>query len=268
MDRNHLEVKHISFRYAESWTLREISFTVQPAEILGIVGPNGSGKSTLLKLMAGALKPQQGTIQLQGQSISELKRREIARSLAVVPQNTDIPFPFLSSEIVLMGRSPHLGLLQMESAEDRRIVERAMTYTDSLSFADRPLDELSGGERQRVIIARALAQEPSIMLLDEPTAHLDLKHQVGIFELIRRLNREQEITVVVVSHDLNLAGTYCDRLVLLRDGQIYRVGQPSDVITSEDIERVYGVRAIVDHHPISGAPRVTLLEENVPETGK
>lgn len=254
-----LEVRHLSFRYTFDWTLRDVSFAVKPAEILGIVGPNGSGKSTLLKLMAGALHANEGEVRLHSRPLTSLKRREIARQLAVVPQNTNLAFPFLAREVVLMGRSPHLGLWRVESIEDRRIVERAMEATDSLEFADRPLDELSGGERQRVIIARALAQEPSIMLLDEPTAHLDLKHQVGIFELIRRLNIEQRITVAVILHDLNLAGTYCHRLLLLREGIVDCVGEPQDVITPDTIQRVYGVDTIVDQHPAHDTPRVTLV---------
>ncbi|HIE26326.1 TPA: ABC transporter ATP-binding protein [Candidatus Poribacteria bacterium] len=213
-----IEVYDLSYKYNldRSLVLNRINFDVRQGEILGIVGPNGSGKSTLLKLLSGVLKPVEGRILLLGRPLARLNHKSIAKIIAVVPQNTVISFPFTVREIVLMGRSPHLGLLQIERDKDFKISERAMMYTNSLEFADRKIDELSGGERQRVIIARALAQEPQIILLDEPTVHLDLKHQIEIFDLIKQLNIENLMTVVVVSHDLNLAGEYCDRFILLR----------------------------------------------------
>ena len=178
-----------------------------------------------------------------------------------MPQNTIISFPFAAQEIVLMGRAPHLGMFQVEGQKDFKIVQQAMRYTNSLEFADRKINELSGGERQRVIIARALAQEPKIILLDEPTAHLDLKYQVEIFDLVRQLNQENQMTVVVVSHDLNLAGAYCDRLVLLKDGRIYEIGTPKKILTEENIRAVYDAEVLVSPNPLTGAPHITLVSK-------
>ncbi len=183
-------------------------------------------------------------------------RKEIAKVMAVVPQGTSIAFPFTVREVVLMGRSPHLGLLQMERESDLRIADNAMALTDSLEIAERSIDELSGGERQRVIIARALSQEPKIMLLDEPTSHLDINHQVEIFDLIKRLNSEQGLTVVVVSHDLNMAAEYCDRIVLLRNGRVYKDGSPKEVISEANIREVYNANVVVLDNIITGAPHI------------
>ena len=255
-----IEVCDVSYKYPDHhWALKHINFEVRQGEILGIVGPNGSGKSTLLKLLSGVLKPVDGQILLFGRHLTKLKHKIIAQMVAVVPQNTVINFPFTTYEIVLMGRAPHLGLLQIERKNDFMIVERAMQYTNSIEFAQRRINELSGGERQRVIIARALAQEPQIILLDEPTAHLDLKYQVEIFDLIKRLNRENLMTVVVVSHDLNLAGEYCDRLILLKDGEVYKTGFPKQVITEADIQAVYDIEVLVSPNPMTGAPHITLV---------
>jgi len=258
-----IEVHDISYQYNldHSLVLNRINFDVRQGEILGIVGPNGSGKSTLLKLLSGVLKPVEGRILLLERPLSRLNHKSIAKMIAVVPQNTVISFPFTVREIVLMGRSPHLGLLQIERQRDFKIVEQAMMYTNSLEFSNRKIDELSGGERQRVIIARALVQEPQIILLDEPTAHLDLKHQIEIFDLIKQLNIENLMTVVVVSHDLNLAGEYCDRLILLKEGEVYKIGNPKEVITEEDIKAVYDTDVLVSPNPLTGAPNVTLISK-------
>lgn len=260
-----IEVYDVSYRYTDhSLVLNGINFDVRQGEILGIVGPNGSGKSTLLKLLSGVLKLVKGRILLSGRQISRLNHKSIAKIVAVVPQNMVITFPFTAQEIVMMGRSPHLGMLQMERKKDFNIVEQAMRYTNSLEFANRKIDELSGGERQRVIIARALAQEPRIILLDEPTAHLDLKYQIEIFDLIKRFNMENLMTVVVVSHDLNLAGEYCDRLILLKEGKIYKIGNPKEVITEEDIKEVYDTEVLISKNPLTGAPHVTLVGKQFP----
>ncbi len=264
-----IDVDGLSFRYrsdqpGRAWTLDAVSFTVNSGEVLGIVGPNGSGKSSLLKLLAGLLRPNRGTIQMAGQSIGCLEPQALARRVAVVPQEFVQVFPFTVAETVLMGRFPHqrtgwwnLGMAE-ESGADLLVAHRAMVDADVVALADRSVSDLSGGERQRVMIARALAQEPSILLLDEPMAFLDINHQIDICELIRRLNNERALTVVMVSHDLNVASQSCDRVMMLKDGRIVRMGSPMETITSESLRAVYGCDVVVDAHPHSGRPRVTM----------
>ena len=264
-----MEVEDLSFRYdtdqrGRAWTLEGLSFVVRKGEVLGIVGPNGSGKSSLLKLLAGLLRPSSGDIQLGGCSIGRLDPREIARSVAVVPQEYAQVFPFTVAETVLMGRFPHrraawwsMGIGD-ETEQDLFCAQRAMVETDVVSLADRLVSDLSGGERQRVVIARALAQEPTVLLLDEPTAFLDINHQIEICALIGRLKVERELTVVLVSHDLNMASQLCDRVLMLKDGQLCQMGSPEDTIKSEVLRMVYGCEVVVDAHPQTGRPRVTM----------
>jgi len=256
-----IEAREIKYRYSTDWVLNDLSLTVEQGEIAGIIGPNGSGKTTILKLMSKVLRPEAGNVWLMSKNIASMKQREIAKLVAVVPQGTSIAFPFTVREIVLMGRSPHLGLLQMERESDMRIADNAMALTDTLDFADRSIDELSGGERQRVIIARALAQEPKVMLLDEPTSYLDINHQVEIFDLIKRLNSERDLTVVIVSHDLNMAAEYCDRLILLKNGRVYKDGSPREVITEADIREVYEANVVVSDNAVTGAPHIIPVSE-------
>ncbi len=241
--------------------LKNVSLTIESGEVLGILGPNGSGKSTLLKVLMRILIPQQGRIELFGQSHVAFPQAEISRRVAFVPQETQQAFPFTISEMVLMGRYPHHNRtwgLGWEGSRDRAVAMQAMRDMDVAHLGVRLITNLSGGERQRAVIARALAQEPEILLLDEPTAFLDLHHQLEIARIIRRLNRERGLTVVLVSHDLNLASQYCDRLLLLREGEIVVMGSPEEVIAGESLERVYGCPVLVDRHPQSGRPRVTL----------
>ena len=256
-----IEAREIKYRYSTDWVLNDLSLTVEQGEIAGIIGPNGSGKTTILKLMSKVLRPEAGNVWLMSKNIASMKQREIAKLVAVVPQGTSIAFPFTVREIVLMGRSPHLGLLQMERESDMRIADNAMALTDTLEFADRSIDELSGGERQRVIVARALAQEPKVMLLDEPTSYLDINHQVEIFDLIKRLNSERDLTVVIVSHDLNMAAEYCDRLILLKNGRVYKDGSPREVITEADIREVYEANVVVSDNAVTGAPHIIPVSE-------
>ena len=190
-----------------------------------------------------------------------MKQREIARKIAVVPQEAYSLFPFRVIEMVLMGRSPYLGHLMFEGAKDLEIAKKAMDWTEILPISERAIDELSGGERKRVFIARALAQEPEVILLDEPTANLDIHHQVDFLDLILSLNREKGLTIVMASHDLNIASEYCDRLILLRGGRIFKIGSPREVITRENIEEVYGCEVWVDENPISKMPRINLLKK-------
>ncbi|MBN2397165.1 MAG: ABC transporter ATP-binding protein, partial [Deltaproteobacteria bacterium] len=249
----------VDFRYNDIPALKGVSFEVRRGEFLGVIGPNGSGKTTLIRVLDGVLAPERGTVSVNGHAIRAMRRRDIARLVAVVPQDFPMVFPFRVLEIVMMGRSPHLGMLRFEGEADRAIVRRAMEMTDTTSLADRGMDSLSGGERQRVLIARALAQEPEVILLDEPTAFLDIKHQAELFGLMKILNREQGLTVLAVTHDINLAAAYCDRVMLLREGCIHSLGVPGEVITEANIREVYETDVLIDANPFSGLPRVTLL---------
>lgn len=264
-----IKADDVSFRYrteqqGRPWTLERVSFDVRAGEVLGIVGPNGSGKSSLLKLLAWLLRPTSGDIRFGGQSLSRLEPREIARSIAVVPQEYQQIFPFTVVETVLMGRFPHrrapwwsLGIGD-DTEDDLLRAHRAMADTDVVPLAGRLVSDLSGGERQRVVIARALAQDPAVLLLDEPTAFLDINHQIEICALIGRLNVERQLTVVLVSHDLNVASQVCDRILMLKDGRLCQVGSPADMIQPEVLRAVYGCDVVVDVHPQSGRPRVTM----------
>lgn len=264
-----MEVEDLSFRYGSdqrgrAWTLERVSFEVKAGEVLGIVGPNGSGKSSLLKLLAGLLRPNCGDVRLGRHSIGLLDPRESARSVAVVPQEYGQVFPFTVAETVLMGRFPHrrtawwsMGIGD-ETERDLLCAQRAMVETDVVSLADRLVSDLSGGERQRVVIARALAQEPTVLLLDEPTAFLDINHQIEICTLISRLKAERQLTVVLVSHDLNMASQLCDRVLMLKEGRLCRMGSPEDTIKPDVLRMVYGCEVVVDVHPQTGRPRVTM----------
>lgn len=258
-----IEVKSISFRYHKDWVLQDVSFRVERGEFVGVIGPNGSGKTTLLKILYRLLYPQQGEVFYELVSLKKMDRRDIAKKVGVVPQETHLLFPFRVMEVVLMGRSPYLGHLLFEREMDLEIARKAMEWTKILPLSERPVDELSGGERKRVIIARALAQEPEVILLDEPTANLDIHHQIDFLDLILTLNRERGLTIVMASHDMNMASEFCDRLILLKEGRIYRIGTPEEVITRENIERVYGCEVWVDQNPISGMPRIALLKKEI-----
>jgi iron complex transport system ATP-binding protein len=252
------QLEKVCFRYSDQWVLEDFSLEVREGEILGIIGPNGSGKTSLLKLMAGLLRPQAGRIILGDQELAQLTPRALARRTAVVPQENHVLFPFTVAEIVLMGRFVHQNGWGWESAEDLRIARAVIRLMDLESVAQRTFQELSGGERQRTIIARALAQQAPILLLDEPTAYLDIKHQLEIYATLRRLNQDRGVTIVVVSHDLNLASQYCHRLLLLHEGRAFRTGSPTEVLTVEHLKIVYGCEVIIDQHPEAGTPRITL----------
>ncbi len=252
-----IEVSELSFSYGRRAVLDRVSFAVERGAMLGILGPNGSGKTTLLKILSGVLRPA-GGVNLAGKKIASYGRRELSRLCAVVQQEPQIHFPYTAAEIVLMGRASHHGALALEGRKDLEVARASMALTDSLAFADRYLHELSGGEKQRVLIARALAQEPQILLLDEPSAFLDLKHQLQVFELLRRLNRERGLTIVAALHDLNLAAFFFPRLVLLREGTIYRDGAPIQVLTEQTIEEVYGIRVRVDLTPANREAQLSI----------
>lgn len=262
-----LQAENIGFSYNGVRVLSGISFSVASGDFVGLIGPNGTGKTTLLNLIDGILQPWEGMIRLNGVPVHRMKRDALARIIAVVPQENPMIFSFRVQEVVLMGRAPHLGKWRFEGEKDMAIVKRAMVMTDTLALAGRSMNQLSGGERQRVLIARALAQEPELMLLDEPTASLDIRHQVEFFNLIKTLNRTQGLTVIAVTHDINLASLYCDRIILLKEGRIHVAGRSVDVITEEHIEAVYETPVMVDRHPITDLPRVTPKREYPLETG-
>lgn len=264
-----IAVEEVSFRYGgelpgRPWTIEQVSFEVACGEVLGIVGPNGSGKSSLLKLLAGLLRAGSGRIHLLGQVSSDVSPMALARMLAVVLQEQTQVFPFTVAETVLMGRFPHRQAgwwsfgSEADTAGDLACAQRAMAETDVLSLADRPVSELSGGELQRVMIARALAQDPAILLLDEPTAFLDINHQLDVCSLISRLRHERQLTVVLVSHDLNIASQYCDRVLMLKAGRLSHIGSPDETIKPDVLQAVYGCEVVVDAHPQTGKPRVTM----------
>lgn len=254
-------INDISGGYETIPVIKEVSFHIQKGDFLGIIGPNGSGKSTLLRLMSRALLPYSGEIFLEGIDIKKIALKEFCRSIAFVPQDTLINFSFSVEEIVLMGRIPHLKRLQAESKRDFAAANKALTLTDTLGLKQRPINELSAGERQRAIIAKALAQEPVLLILDEPTSHLDIGHQVQIMNLLKRLNREDGLTIVIVLHDLNLASEYCRNLILLNEGRIFKQGAPEEVLTYQNIEEVYKTVVVVNKNPISNKPFVLLTSE-------
>ena len=249
------------FRDHSESVLKSVTCSIDSGKILGILGPNGSGKSTLLKLLARVLCPRSGTVELFGDPLSRLSQVEVARQVALVPQETLQIFPFTLAEMVLMGRFPHhqgYGGWHWEDADDWRIAYQAMEDLDVVHLGSRLVTDVSGGERQRAVIARALTQVPQVLLLDEPTAFLDLHHQLDIARILRRLNRERGLTVILVSHDLNLASQYCDQLMMLHHGKIMEVGSPRDVLRPDLLESVYGCQVLIDRHPQSGLPRVSL----------
>lgn len=255
-----LEARGITVSYAsagrEIEALRGVDLAVRPGELLGLVGPNGSGKTTMVRALTGVVTPSSGSVRLSGSDVALLVPMEIARSVAVVPQDPQLPPSFGALDCVLMGRTPHLRLLQQESPADVEIARRAMLATETWEFAERPVGELSGGERQRVVVARALAQETPVLLLDEPTAHLDIGHQGVVLELMRGFTRREGKAVLAVVHDLTLAAHYCDRIVVLKAGRVIREGAPADVLTPDVLREVYGVPVAVMSHPETGRPVV------------
>ncbi len=270
------DLRGVHFRYGRpsgldgGWVLRDVTLQVQPGEMLGIVGPNGSGKTSLLKLLAKLAAPQSGDITLFGRHLAGLSQEETAQTIAFVPQEHAQLFPFTVAETVLMGRFPHRQRSRWsfgfgwEDQDDCHAAAQAMATMDITHLAERLVTDLSGGERQRTMIARALAQKPRLLLLDEPTAFLDLQHQLDICSVLRRLRDEQELTVVIVSHDLNLASQYCTRIVMLKDGRIAAIGTPSEVLSVETLRDVYGCTVLIDAHPESGLPRITLPGPSLP----
>lgn len=261
---NAIELRDVGFGYGTELLFDRFALAVAPGEFLGVIGPNGSGKSTLLRLMAGLLRPASGSVLVQGQDLVALARRAVARELAVVPQESHFAFDFRVEDVVMMGRNPFLGRWDRPSAADRAAVRRAMARVDVGNLAGKSVNEVSGGEKQRVVLARALAQEPGILLLDEPTAQLDIGHQHSFLRVLGELNREGR-TIVFSTHDLNLAAANCSRLVLLDHGKVAADGPAELVLEAGLVGRVYGVEPVITRHPATGRPQVLLPADERPE---
>jgi iron complex transport system ATP-binding protein len=252
-------MERVSFSYGNSFELRQADLSANEGEMIGLIGPNGSGKSTLLKLISGVLPALAGEVHLDGLNLRHASRKVVSQRVAVVPQQFHMPFAFRVEEVVMLGRTPFLRAFSDADRKDSVIVAQAMQAVGIDHLRGRFFNELSGGERQKVVLAMALAQEPGLLLLDEPTTHLDINHQVEILELLRRLNHERGITIVAAMHDLNLAALYFHRLVVLQAGRVVDDGAPGEVLTSTMIAEVFGARVQVQTHPIVGAPCLVLL---------
>lgn len=249
--------REVSFGFNGTCILKRVSFRLEAGEFVGLAGPNGAGKSSLLKVLSGLWRGAEGHIELMGRPLAEYQPREVARLIAHVPQSTALDFPFTVHEVVMMGRSPHLGRFQLEGPADRAVVERAMRITEVLHLAPRLINTLSGGERQRVLIARALAQEPKILFLDEPTSNLDIRHQLALLELVQSLAHEQGLGVVAAIHDLPLVARFCDRVVLMAEGRVANEGRPAEVFDAETLAHIFGVEVTVEPEPLTGGLRLT-----------
>ncbi len=247
--------ENLVFAYPTRPLFDGLSIAVGRGEFVGLVGPNGSGKTTFLNLLSRVLRPSRGRILVDDREIQSFSARDLACRLAVVPQESSIVFPFTVSEVVLMGRAPHMRSI-LEGEEDFRVAREAMEMTGVSHLSDRPVTMLSGGEKQAVFIARALAQKTGILLLDEPTAFLDIKHQIDIYDILTRLNREQGMTIIAVSHDLNLASQYCERVLVFKQGTLMFDGPPNDAITTETIRDAYGADVFVSRDNQTGRPFV------------
>lgn len=251
-----LTIRDLNVCYDDQTALDAVDLDAFRGQILAVIGPNGCGKTTLLRAITGVVACTRGEIRIDGEPIARMRSGALADRIAVVAQNASLPEGFSAFEIALMGRTPHLRLLQSESRRDLQIVQTAMRRADCWHLRERPVHQLSGGERQRVLIARALAQEPELLLLDEPTSHLDIQHQVETFQLLRELCDEQQLAVIAVVHDLTLAAMFADRIALLHEGRAIAEGTPLDVLRSDIIERVYGTPVRVLTDPDTGRPIV------------
>lgn len=257
---NAIEINNLEFGYENSLILKGITFEVKYGEFLSIIGPNGSGKSTLLKTLNRLYTIKNGSIQIEGKDINEYKSRDLAKKIALVPQDTTLDYDFSVEDVVMMGRHPYKGRFEKEDKDDMGIVYEAMEMTNTLQLKDRLITEISGGERQRVFIAKALAQNTSIIFLDEPTSHLDINHQMDILNLLKFLNKERGITIVLVIHDINMAARYSDEIILLNHGKIQGKGNPDIVITNENIERAYNLKVVIEKSKYTNTPYLVPLE--------
>ena len=265
--KSSVKATSIHAAYGPRLVLQDVSFSIARGEFFIVIGPNGSGKTTLLKILSAITPFQSGSLEIAGTSMEKYSRKSLARIMALVPQSVPEDLPFTVRELILMARSPRMGLLGLESDRDIQLAEEAMAFTGVEALADRKMDQLSGGERQRAFIARAICQEPQIILLDEPTAALDLAHQVRIMDLMEKLRMEKGLTIVMVSHDINLAAMYGNRLMLLKKGQIVRIGLPGEVLTFKTLEEAYECPLLVDESPLGNFQRVTLVPQKFIDGG-
>ena len=242
-------LKDLSFGYTSIPVLQAISTEFAAGEFVAVVGPNGAGKSTLLKIMAGLIRGYDGTVEFCGSDISRLKPAALAKRIAFVPQETHMVFPFTVREIVMMGRLPHRSTTLLDSPRDMTVANEAMVLTDTTALASKRFNELSGGERQRVVLATALAQDPQVLLLDEPTVYLDLKHQLQFYDILDRLNAERRLTIISVTHDVNLAARYARRMIAVRSGTFVADGPPAEVLTPQHLYDIFEITAAVLERP-------------------
>jgi len=256
-----LRTDKIKFSYAAEEILKGIDLEIEAGSFIGIIGPNASGKSTLLKNISSSLKSDSGTVYLDSKLLNDYSSIELARKMAVVPQNTEVNFNFNVYDIIMMGRHPYQKRWSGVNEKDKKIVKEVMEVTDTLKLRSKSINELSGGERQRVIIARALAQKPDVLLLDEPTSSLDINYQGEIYDLLNYLNQELNLTIITVSHDLNLTAQYCEELILLKEGRIFAAGPAEEVLTEENIRQVYKAEVLIKTNPLSDRPFITLVPE-------
>ncbi|MGC8971820.1 MAG: ABC transporter ATP-binding protein [bacterium] len=245
-----IEAFGIECGYEGREVLKGVTISLLPGELVGLLGPNGAGKTTLIKTLSKVLKPIAGTIYIEGEDIRALSFKEVARRIGVVPQETNLEYKFTVYDVVMMGRNPYISRFKGETKFDREIVLEAMKATNTLEFANRFITDLSGGERQRVILARALAQQPKVLLLDEPTSHLDISYQIEMLNLIKKLIKEKNMGAISALHDPNLASQFCDKIILMKDGKIYDFGAPKDVLTSKNLREVFNIDVIVKQHPV------------------
>jgi len=255
-----LEGNALHFKYDgnEDWVINDLDFSADPKEMVAVIGPNGSGKSTLLKLLTGILRPQRGEVRLRGRPLKDYSRREVSRNMALVAQEGMGDFPFTVLDVVLMGRAPYLKGFALEGKGDMERAMWAVDVTDLAKLYRRNIQELSGGERQRAFVARALAQDTGLLFLDEPTAFLDIKHQISLLKLIGELNTRYKKTIVSVTHDINLASYFYDRIILLSEGKVFASGTPEEVITEGNMREVYDTEITVDINPVFKRPRITI----------
>ena len=263
-----IQIKNLDCSYGKQPVLNDISFSVSRGDFFIVIGPNGSGKTTLMKAISGIKRFQKGRVEILGRAMRDYTKKELAKAVALVPQQVPADFPFTVTEMVLMGRSPYLGLLGLPQKEDLEIAAQAIAFTGVEHLAHRKLDQLSGGEKQLVFIARAICQQPQIILLDEPTASLDLSHQVRIMDLMEKLKFTKGVTVVMVSHDVNLAAMYGDTLLLLKDGEVIRQGLPAEVLTHKILEEAYNCTLLVGENPLGNFPSVTPVPRKFLERDK
>lgn len=249
-----LTVSNVSTGYGHKDIIKGVSFSVEKGDFIAVIGPNGAGKTTLFRALTGVLPLSGGDVFYRGQDTRRITSREFARDVSAMPQAVDAPFSFTVEEFVFLARFAHIGRFDRPKENDFNAVNEAFSLTDTGNLRNRSISELSGGERQRVLLAQCFAQKPALLFLDEPTAHLDITHQISIMNILKKLNEEQAVTIIVILHDLNLAAEYCRQLILLDNGKIFRKGEPDEVITNKCIREVYGIDVLIQKNPVSGKP--------------